>query len=125
MSDVGSRLLFKFRSGTHGLNEELSGHRGREEKERTLCGAECESVVNVLQRCAAYSNYRLTFLEMLLGDKYIDFDYLEKTSYVLGSELWEDYFSLLQLKFLVDVWESRKLRLYGENGCPGPQPNSS
>ena len=123
MSDVGSRLLFKFRSGTHGLNEELSGHRGREEKvERTLCGAECESVVNVLQRCAAYSNYRLTFLEMLLGDKYIDFDYLEKTSYVLGSELWEDYFSLLQLKFLVDVWESRK---HGEKGCPGPQPNSS
>ena len=27
--DVGSRLLFKFRSGTHGLNEELGRHRGR------------------------------------------------------------------------------------------------
>ena len=23
------------------------------------------------------------------------------------------------------MWESRKLRLYGENACPGPQPNSS
>ena len=43
MSDAGSRLLFKFRSGTHGLNEELGRHRGREEKVyRTLCGAECE-----------------------------------------------------------------------------------
>ena len=30
--DVGSRLLFKFRSGTHGLNEELGRHRGREGK---------------------------------------------------------------------------------------------
>jgi hypothetical protein len=29
--DAGSRLLFKFRSGTHGLNEELSRHRGRVE----------------------------------------------------------------------------------------------
>ena len=25
MSDAGSRLLFQFRSGTHGLNEELHG----------------------------------------------------------------------------------------------------
>ena len=30
MSDAGTRLLFKFRSGTHGLNEELGRHRGRE-----------------------------------------------------------------------------------------------
>ena len=46
MCDAGSRLLFKFRSGTHGLNEELGRHRGREGKvECTLCGAECESVV--------------------------------------------------------------------------------
>ena len=27
VSDAGTRLLFKFRSGTHGLNEELSRHR--------------------------------------------------------------------------------------------------
>ena len=135
VSDAGSRLLFKFRSGTHGLNEELGRHRGREGKvECTLCGAECESVVHVLWECPAYSNCRLTFLKKLqelLGDKYIDFDslnYLDKTSYVLGSELWEDDFSsLLSIvkEFIVDVWESRKLRLYGENACPGPQPNSS
>ena len=23
-------------------------------------------------------------------------------------------------EIIVDVWESRKLRLYGENACPGP-----
>ena len=46
MSDARSRLLFKFRSGMHGLNEELDRHRGREGKvECTLCAAECESVV--------------------------------------------------------------------------------
>ena len=39
MADAGSRLLFKFRSGTHGLNEELGRHRGREDnKECDLCG---------------------------------------------------------------------------------------
>ena len=90
VSDAGStcRLLFKFRSGTHGLNEELGRHRGKEGKvECTLCGAECKSVVNVLWECPAYSNYRLTYvkkLQELLGDKYIDLDslnYLEKTSY--------------------------------------------
>ena len=30
VADAGSRLLFKFRSGTHGLNEELGRHRGRD-----------------------------------------------------------------------------------------------
>ena len=56
VSDAGTRLLFKFRSGTHGLNEELGRHRGREGKlECTLCGAECESVVHVLWECSAYS----------------------------------------------------------------------
>ena len=29
LSDAGTRLLCKFRSGTHGLNEELGRHRGR------------------------------------------------------------------------------------------------
>ena len=27
VSDAGTRLLFKFRSGTHGFNEELGRHR--------------------------------------------------------------------------------------------------
>ena len=50
--DVGTRLLFKFRSGTHGLNEELSRHRDRA-SECTSRGAECESVVHVLWECIA------------------------------------------------------------------------
>ena len=32
VSDAGTRLLFKFRSGMHGLNKELGRHRGREGK---------------------------------------------------------------------------------------------
>ena len=32
VGDVGTRPMFKFRSGTHGLNEELGRHRGREGK---------------------------------------------------------------------------------------------
>ena len=43
--DAGSRLLFKVRSGTDGLNEELGRYRGREGKtECSLCGNECENV---------------------------------------------------------------------------------
>ena len=48
-SDEGARLLFKFRSGTHGLNEELGRHSDTDGRvECTLCGAECESVVHML-----------------------------------------------------------------------------
>ena len=48
VADAGFRWLFKFRSGTQGLNEELGRHRGREvNKEYELCGNECESCVVV------------------------------------------------------------------------------
>ena len=84
--EAGTRLLFKFRSGTHGLNEELGRHRGREGKlECTLCGAECDSLVHVLWECTAYSSSRASFTEKLhelLGNSYTDFDllrYVEKT----------------------------------------------
>ena len=36
VGDAGTRLLFKFRSGMHGLNEELGRHRGREGRKECL-----------------------------------------------------------------------------------------
>ena len=39
----GTRLMFKFRSGTNGLNEELGRHRGKnDDRQCKLCGDECE-----------------------------------------------------------------------------------
>ena len=79
--DAGSGLLFKFRSGTHGLNEELDRHRGREGKtECSLCGNECENVSHVLWECSAYSVTRASFmtnLQELLEDDYEDFESLK------------------------------------------------
>ena len=62
-------------------------------------------------------------LQELLDDDYEDFELLEnveKSSYVLGSELWESKFNgLLALvkEYIVDVWEIRKRKLYdGDSG---------
>ena len=125
VGDAGTRLLFKFRSGTHGLNEELGRHRGREgRKECLLCDAECESVSRVLWDCPAYTSIRSAFMLELrreLGDRFEHFqslDSFEKLSYVLGSEAWEEYSSgLLGLikDFVLSVWEERKVRLYGKH----------
>ena len=123
--DAGSRLMFKFRSGTHDLNEELGRHRGREgRKECLFCDDECESVGHVLWDCPVYNTLRNDFLcklQELLGDRFEHFESLdsfEKASFVLGSELWEDDFrSMLDLvkDYIIDVWELRKVRLYDEN----------
>ena len=52
-------IVFMFRSGMHGLNEELGRHRGREGKTKcSLCGDECENVSRVLWECSAYSGTR-------------------------------------------------------------------
>ena len=127
----GSRLLFKFRSGTHGLNEELGRHRGREGKtECSLCGDDCEIVNHVLWECSAYSSTRASFmkkLQELLEDDYEDFvslENVEKSSYVLGSELWESKFNgLLALvkEYIVDRWEIRKHKLYDSDSGSGLQ----
>ena len=91
MSDAASRLMFKFRSGMHGLNEELGRHRGR----CLLCDNECGSGSHVLWECPAYSSLRDNFLVALqgmLGDEFEQFqslDSFEKASFVL-SELWEN-----------------------------------
>ena len=56
-----------------------------------------------------------------LGDRIEHFqslDSFEKSSYVLGSEAWEEYSSGLlgSIKdFVLSVWEERKVRLYGEH----------
>ena len=125
--DAGNRFLFKFRSGTHGLNEELGRHGGRKGKtECSLCGNECENVSHVLWECSAYSSTSASFmkkLQELLEDDYENFESLEdveKSSYVLGSELWESKFDgLLALvkEYIVYVWEIRKHKLYdGDSG---------
>ena len=91
--------MFKFRSGTRGLNEELGKHRRREGRSQwTLCGDECESVAHVLWDCPAYTSSRNSFMEELshlLGSMYsefLSFNSLEKTSFVMGSEHWEEDF---------------------------------
>ena len=51
---------------THGLNEELDRHRGREGKtECSLCGNECENVSHVLWECSAYSSTKASFMKKL------------------------------------------------------------
>ena len=88
--------FLKFRSATHNLNEELGRHRGREGKrECSLCEGECENVSHLLWECSAYSSTRACFmkkLQELIENEYEDFeslDMVEKSSYVLGSDLWE------------------------------------
>ena len=77
----------------------LGRHRGTEGKtECSLCGDECENVRHVLWECSTYSSTRASFmkkLQELLEDDYEDFEWLdnvEKSSYVLGSELWGSKF---------------------------------
>ena len=78
VADAGFRL---FRSGTHGLNEELGRHRGRDgNKECVLCGNECESVSHVLWECSANCNSQADFLLKLqekLGNGFERFDALD------------------------------------------------
>ena len=134
VSDAGIRLLFRFRSGTHGLNEELGRHRGSNGRtECVLCGDECENVVHVLWECPAYKDSREEFLAKLratLGEAFKDFeelDNIERVSFVLGCELWmENFDSMLALvkEYITDVWEVRKVKLYGEPCSTQPQSQS-
>ena len=57
----------------------------------------------------------------MIGDSSEQLSDIDKTAYVLGSELWEENFEdtlRLVKEFIVDVWEVRKQKLYGEDACP-------
>ena len=76
--------------------------------------------VLVMLSCICRSAFMLE-LRRELGGRFEHFqslDSFEKSSYVLGSEAWEEYSSgLLGLikDFVLSVWEERKVRLYGEH----------
>ena len=125
--------LFKFRLGMHGLNEELGRHRGREGKtECSLCEDERENVSHVLWECSTYSSSRASFMKKLqefLEDDYENYESLEnveKSFYVLGSELWESKFDGLfgLIKEYIDVWKIRKHKLYDSGSGFGLQLHS-
>ena len=92
------------------------------------------SVVHVLWECPAYKDCRERFLAKLrstLGEAFKDFealDNIERASFVLGCELWtENFYSILALvkEYITDVWEVRKVKLYGEPCYTQPQSQSS
>ena len=59
-----------------------------------MCDAECESVSHALWDCPAYARIRSAFvLELREGslEHFQSLDRFEKSSYVLGSEAWEEH----------------------------------
>ena len=57
----------------------------------------------------------------MIGDSFEQLSDIDKTAYVLGSELWEENFEhtlRLVKEFIVDVWEVTKQKLYVEDACP-------
>ena len=122
VSDAGTRLLFKLRSGIHGLNEELGRHRGRDGKCMcNLCGEDCESVDHSLWNCPAYLERPVLFLEHFENILRKEFEHFKscdtagKSCFILGTELWGSrYEDLLRIvkSYITDIWEVRKSMLY-------------
>ena len=120
-------LLFKLRSGTHGLNKELGRHRGREGKCMcNLCGEDCESVGYFLWNCPVYLERHALFLEhpkTNLGKEFEHFKSCKiagKSHFILGTELWGSCNEelLRPVKSYIIVWELRKSKLYGSGTGP-------
>ena len=65
---MGSKLLFRFRSGTHGLNEEPGRHSNKTVvKFAFFCECECLSVEHDLWECSEYSGIREEYIRNLDG----------------------------------------------------------
>ena len=116
--DVGTRLLFKFRSGTHGLNEELGRHREGRARKSVCCVGMSVRVLVIHCGIVQYIKVRAQFLLKLKasqGVRYARFEAmssLDKCSFVLENELWEEHFeSLLALvkAYIIDIWDERKI----------------
>ena len=128
MQYITRRLLLKFRSGMHGLNEELEVEK--ENRNYVLCVVLSVRAWCMCCECSACSSSRASFmvkLEELLGDRHADFEVLnsvEETSYVLGSELWEQNFNLTAYCKRVGGKETN-IYIYGDDSCPNQLQSQS
>ena len=106
------------------LNEELGRHRGRNSRtERSLCGDNvrvlsmfCWSVLLTKIRGKG-GMVKLRINRIRRGLDFEALDNTEKASFVLGCELWtENFDALLALvkEYIINLWEVRKVKLYGE-----------
>ena len=80
----------------------------------------CGSVQHIHFCSSCREGFRAKFKE-LIGNSFEQCSDIDKTAYVLGSDLWEENFEdtrRLVKEFIVDVWEVRKQKLYGEDACP-------
>ena len=132
--DMGSKLLFRFRSGTHGLNEELGRHITRNvSKACVICNCDCESVEHVLWECPAYSSNRSVFINSLskiLCSDFLLMSAFKKTRYIFDQSIWEcnghfdHWFSNIKSS-LCGVWNLHKEKLYPEGFSMNIASNSS
>ena len=81
LSDMGSKLLFRFRSGT-----QLGRHSTRKNSSKAcvFCECECEPVEHVLWECSKYSSICKEFISKFDGTVHNNF-YLksfDKTKYI-------------------------------------------
>ena len=122
---MGSKLLFRFRSGTHGLNGELGRHitRNISKSCSVFCNCDCESVEHVLWEYPAYSNNRSGFinnLSKILCSNFHLMSAFEKTRYIFDQSIWEcnghfdHWFSNIK-SFMCGVWNLHKEKLYPED----------
>ena len=95
MGDAGTRLLFKLRSGTHGINEELGRHRGREGKYMcNLCGEDSESVGHIFVELPCLFKAPCIIFRASKNKLGNDFEHFKscdmagKSHFIPGTELW-------------------------------------
>ena len=87
-----SKLLFRFRSRTHGLNEELGRHSTRNSnKACVFCECECESVEHVLWECSEYSSCKefICSFDRILQNYFHLKSSFDKTKYMLDQSIWK------------------------------------
>jgi hypothetical protein len=124
--DLGCRLKFKFRSGSHGLGEEMGRRRGvdREDRLCELCGAAVETVAHFMLDCPTLGVLRTPFLislRSLVGTEKLDaFQSLpsdiqarQLLAYSPWGGLAGDVDHLVR-EYISSAWKVRSVHLHGE-----------
>jgi hypothetical protein len=127
---LGALLKFKFRAGSHGLEEEIGRRRGEDRKNRVcrLCEEdEVESVAHFLWSCPLYADPRDTLMDSLHSkcdeqtlSSFLKKDTQERTTLILSHAHWgkaaNDIDQCLK-EYLVSAWVLRCNALYKEKSC--------
>ena len=128
--DMGTKLMFRFRSGNIALNGMMALNNNAQDPQCPCCGAATEDVIHALAECPLYLTHKMLFVsqvQSVVGESSPSLAHASHKDFalkVLSPSCWEECHRAsichLAKEFMCRVWQSRVQQVQGGSSLTVP-----